>query len=154
MRLILKHLRNVLSFLSAHGLCYTKYMKGGRKRKLTRRREEQGETAGKQYFLRMWMCVFVVGWHGDRYHRPSAVDGIWDSLLTSTDIQKPMYRWLPLRVCEELCPVLNMSDSKYTLTNSVCHVHSITAAWITEPLECLWCKCDFWRTHQSHNLLF
>ncbi len=111
---LIKHLRNVLSFLSADGQCCTKYMKGGRKRKLTRRREERGETAGKQSILCacvclcahecvcVCVCVCVVGRQGDRDHRPSVVDGIWDSLVTSTDIQKHMHRWLPLRVWRAL----------------------------------------------------
>lgn len=71
--------------------------------------------------------VCVVGWQGDRDHRPSAVDGIWDSLVTSTDIQKHMYHWLPLRVCEELCPVLSMQDANihsYTVSVMCEHAHT------------------------------
>ncbi len=60
---LIKHLRNMLSFLSADGQCYTKYMKGGRKRKLTRRREERGETAGKRSIC-AHVCVCV--WWDDR----------------------------------------------------------------------------------------
>lgn len=127
---------------------YKVHERGEKEETYQKKGREGWDCREAEYFVRMCVCACggMTGWQGDRDHRPSAVDGIWDSLVTSTDIQKHMYRWLPLRVCEELCPVLSMQDSKYTLIYSVCHVQACTHI-------CQWCTCDFWRTHQNHMVL-